>query len=193
MDSINMEMNPLKVSLMLIFSTLVVGCQSTENIKTRPKALKTDVSIELFMRTCVVGRESTAALTQSAYRIGFKKAPAQLANIYLNGHVGQAWFLSHASGEFGLMLLENNLCSLFIHQGDPDTIQTGMESWLPQKDSGFSYQKSLVSSIKQKTTTSYTLHHKNRALERWVITVNREPVTNLVAVMSYYGERYNKQ
>ncbi|MFY8299893.1 NMCC_0638 family (lipo)protein [Pseudoalteromonas sp. SS15] len=169
----------------LLLST--VGCKSTTEKEDKGLALRKSTPIQLFMGTCVVGRQSSKALEQLANREGFVIAPEQIAQNYLKGNAGKAWHLNNDDGDFGLVLLENRLCSVFIHQGEPKTIQASMEAWLPPKNSGFTYKKELVSQSGSLTTTSYTLYQGNSFLEQWVITVNNAKPSNLVAIMSYRG------
>lgn len=132
-------------------------------------------------------RQNPAALEESAKMKGFASAPENIAENYLKGNAGKAWYLSNSEGNFGLALLQNKLCSVYIHQGDPDTIKASMEAWLPPKGSGFTYKKEIISQSVNLTTTSYTLFQGSNFLEQWVITTNGAKPSNLVAVMSYQG------
>ncbi|MCO7191043.1 MULTISPECIES: hypothetical protein [unclassified Pseudoalteromonas] len=180
-------MNRVKSYIVATLLLSTVGCKSTPEKEDKGLALRKSTPIQLFMGTCVIGRKSPKALEQSAKREGFVIAPEEIAQNYLKGNAGKAWYLNNDEGNFGLALLKNKLCSVFIHQGEPNTIQASMEAWLPPKGSGFTYKKELVSQSGSLTTTSYTLYQGNSFLEQWVITVNRAKPSNLVAIMSYQG------
>jgi|APSaa5957512535_1039671.scaffolds.fasta_scaffold94603_2 hypothetical protein len=166
---------------------LIVGCKSTPEQEDKGLALRKSTPIQLFMGTCVVGRQSPLALEESAQRKGFKSAPLDIARSYLKGSDGKAWYLKNNEGSFGLALLKNSLCSVYIHQGSPEVLQASMESWLPPAGSGFTYKKELISKTGTLTTTSYTLFQGNKFLEQWVLTTNNSKKSNLVAIMSYQG------
>ncbi|WP_054114293.1 NMCC_0638 family (lipo)protein [Marinagarivorans algicola] len=180
-------MNRVKFYLIAVLLILMAGCNSAPVKDDQGLALRKSTPIQLFMGTCVVGRQSPSALEESAKKKGFVSAPKNIAENYLKGHSGQAWYLSNSEGNFGLALLKNKFCSVYIHQGDPSTIQASMEAWLPPKGSGFTYKKELVSQAGDLTTTSYTLFQGGNFLEQWVITINNAKPSNLVAVMSYQG------
>ena len=180
-------MNRVKSYIIAILIISIGGCKATPKVEDEGKSLRGATPIQLFMGTCVVGRHSLSALEESAQRKGFNVAPTEIAQNYLKGNSGKAWFLENDEGHFGLALLENNLCSVYVHQGEPDTIQASMESWLPPVGSGFTYKKELVSKSGSLTTTSYTLYQGSRFLEQWVLTINTSKPTNLVAIMSYHG------
>lgn len=180
-------MNRVKFFIIVVLLISIVGCNSTPVKEDQGLTLRKSTPIQLFMGTCVVGRQSPAALEELAKRKGFVSAPKNIAESYLKGHTGQAWHLSNSEGNFGLALLQNKLCSVYIHQGDPSTIQASMEAWLPPKGSGFTYKKEIVSQAGDLTTTSYTLFQGSNFLEQWVITTNSAKPSNLVAVMSYQG------
>ncbi|BCV36684.1 MULTISPECIES: NMCC_0638 family (lipo)protein [Shewanella] len=180
-------MNRVKSYIIAIFLVSVAGCKSTSEKEDESLALRKSTPIQLFMGTCVVGRQSPAALEESAKRKGFVLAPKQIAQNYLKGNAGKAWHLNNSEGSFGLALLQNKLCSVYVHQGDPNTIQASMEAWLPPKGSGFTYKKELISQSANLSTTSYTLYQGSSFLEQWVITINSAKPSDLVAVMSYKG------
>ncbi len=181
------NMNRVKSYIVATLLLSTIGCKSTLAKEDEGLTLRKSTPIQLFMGTCVVGRQSPAALEQSVKRKGFVIAPEQISQNYLKGNAGKAWYLKNDEGNFGLALLENGLCSVYIHQGEPNTIQASLEAWLPPKGSGFTYKKELVSQSGSLTTTSYTLYQGSSFLEQWVITVNSAKPSNLVAVMSYQG------
>ena len=180
-------MNRVKPYIISTLLILIVGCKSTSVQEDQSLALRKSTPIQLFMGTCVVGRQSPSALEASAQRKGFKPAPKEIAQSYLKGNGGKAWNLENSEGNFGLALLSNNLCSVYVHQGNPDTIQASMEAWLPPKGSGFTYKKELISQSGSLTTTSYTLFQGSNFLEQWVLTTNNAKPAGLVAIMSYQG------
>jgi hypothetical protein len=177
-------MNRVKISLFIAGVLSLVGCKSTSAVDDG-LALRKSKPIQLFMGTCVVGRENATSLEKMASHKGFVTAPDNVAQSYLSGNKGKAWYLSDSTGSYGLTLLESNLCSVYVHQGDPDKIQASMEAWLPPADSGFTYEKELISHKGSLTTTSYTLYSGQKVLEQWLLTVNREGGSGLVAIMSY--------
>ncbi|MEP4888858.1 MAG: hypothetical protein ABJV04_02430 [Aliiglaciecola sp.] len=180
-------MNRVKFYIIALFILSTVGCKSTPEKEDEGLALRKSTPIQLFMGTCVVGRQSLLALEESAKRKGFLIAPEQIAQNYLKGNTGKAWYLNNDEGSFGLALLKNKLCSVYIHQGDPNTIQASMEAWLPPAGSGFTYKKEFISQSGSLTTTSYTLFQSGNFLEQWVLTINSAKPSNLVAIMSYQG------
>jgi len=178
-------MNRVKLYFLVVLGSFVMGCQSTAKTVDADTTLRKTTPIQLFMGTCVVGRQSTEALEHSAMESGFIKAPDNIANDYLKDNAGQAWLLSNADGRFGLTLLENKLCSVFVHQGNPSEIQKSMEAWLPPEGSGFTYKKQLLPQTGRLTTTSYTIFRNGAAIEQWVITIDGVQPTNMVAILSY--------
>jgi hypothetical protein len=178
-------MNRVKITILVGVLLSLIGCKSTPVVEDKGLALRKSQPIKLFMGTCVVGRESEASLTQMAVREGFVEAPDEIAQKYLSGKDGKAWYLIDQAGTYGLTFLKSNLCSVYVHKGNPEKIQASMEAWLPPSDSGFTYKKELVSQRDSLTTTSYTLYRGANVLEQWLITVNSEPSTGLVAIMSY--------
>ncbi|KDM89784.1 hypothetical protein EA58_20240 [Photobacterium galatheae] len=140
------------------------------------------------MTTCVVGRSDLPAVEQLAQKNGFQAAPSDAARHYLYGNPGKAWVLENEQGHYGLSLLAaNHLCSIFVHQGDPDDIQASMEAWLPKKDSGYTFTKQIISSSGDLRTTAYDIIQGPKIVERWVITINYSQSSGLVAIMSYTG------
>ncbi|GAB6261215.1 hypothetical protein L4174_021530 [Photobacterium sp. CCB-ST2H9] len=140
------------------------------------------------MTTCVVGRSGLPAVEQLAQKNGFHVAPSDAARHYLYGNPGKAWVLENERGSYGLsMLATKSLCSVFVHQGDPDEIQASMEAWLPPKDSGFTYTKAIVSDSGNLKTTAYDIYQGPKNIERWVITINYSQSSGLVAILSYTG------
>ncbi|QUJ70458.1 hypothetical protein KDD30_20410 (plasmid) [Photobacterium sp. GJ3] len=180
-------MNRVKLYILATFIISVVGCKATTAQEDQGLALRKSTPIQLFMGTCVVGRQDESALETSAQRKGFKVAPKEIAENYLKGNDGRAWYLENSEGKFGLVLLNNNLCSVFVHQGSIDKIQASMEAWLPPAGSGFTYKKEIIVQSGSLTTTSYTLFQGNRFLEQWVLTTNSAKPSNLIAIMSYHG------
>ena len=148
-------------------------------------ALRKSLPIQIYMGTCVDGRSGPDAVESRALEIGFLPASDGVAQQYLGGNPGKAWHLEYDQGEFGLAVLSNSLCSVFIHQGDPATLQKSMEAWLPPEGSGFSYTKESISNTEYLSTTLYQLFRSGQLMERWVITINTQPGAGLVAIMSY--------
>ncbi len=148
-------------------------------------ALRKSYAIQLYMSTCVVGRSQPETLATQIRKQGFNPAPKNLATKYLGDNPGNAWYLKNEQGEFGVATLANGLCSVFIHQGDPNEIQASMEAWLPPKNSGFSYTKELTSQSKYLRSTAYKIFRDKNLMEQWVITVSNSPDSELVAILSH--------
>ncbi len=180
-------MNRVQSYILAISLIILGGCKSTPQVEDESLALRKSTPIQLFMGTCVGGRNSPTALEQSAIREGFKTAPVEIAQKYLKSNKGKAWYLNNNEGRFGLSLLNNKFCSVYVHQGDPLAIQASMEAWLPPTSSGFTYKKELISQSGSLTTTSYTLFRGSNFLEQWIITTNNVKNSNLVAILSYQG------
>jgi len=66
-------------------------------------------------------------------------------------------------------------------------LQAGMDAWLPPANSGFTYQKSIISQRDSLTTTRYQIFRSGVLVEQWVITTNTQKNAELVAIMSYDG------
>ena len=178
-------MSRVKISILVAALLSFTGCKSTPVADDNGLSLRKSQAIQLFMGTCVIGRENASSLEQMAERKGFVEAPNEVAPRYLNGNEGKAWYLNDETGSYGLTLLESNLCSVYVHHGDPGKIQASMEAWLPPADSGFTYKKELISQEGSLTTTSYTLYRGKHLLEQWFITINTEDDSELIAIMSY--------
>ncbi len=147
--------------------------------------LRKSYPIQIYMGTCVVGRGNPNAVESQAKEMGFKKAPKGIAQSYLKEQEGMAWFTENEHGRFGIATLNNGLCSVFLHQGNPQQLQASMEAWLPPPNSGFTYKKELVSKSEYLATTSYQIYRGSSLMEQWVITVSNQPNSSLVAIMSY--------
>ena len=150
-------------------------------------ALRKSFPIQIYMGICVVGRADPKAVESQALKMGFREADNETSQKYLRGNDGVAWHLINEQGEFGVTVLSNTLCSVFIHQGDPATLQKSMEAWQPPENSGFIYKKEIVSQSGYLTTTSYKIFRGSQLMEQWVITINSQPGAGLVAIMSYEG------
>ncbi|MDP5209048.1 hypothetical protein [Microbulbifer sp. 2205BS26-8] len=178
-------MNRIIIYTFTFLALQLVGCASVPKKDNTELSLRKSLPIQIFMGTCVVGRASSDAVASQALEMGFSEARSNVAQSYLRGNSGRAWHLKNEQGEFGLTALNNSLCSVFIHQGEPEKLQASMESWLPPGNSGFSYKKELVSQSEYLTTTSYQLFRAGKLVEQWVITLNSQPDAELVAIMSY--------
>ncbi|WP_109764117.1 NMCC_0638 family (lipo)protein [Pleionea mediterranea] len=62
------------------------------------------------------------------WRWGGSPVSGDAAQKYLSGNAGKAWHLKNEQGRFGLTVLDNTLCSVFVHQGEPATLQNSMEA-----------------------------------------------------------------
>jgi hypothetical protein len=122
-----------------------------------------------------------------AKEMGFSQLGSEAAQKYLNGKTGMAWSKKTSANSYGLTLLENSLCSVFIHKGNPEDLQASMEAWLPPANSGFTYQKNIISQRGSLTTTQYQIFRLGVLMEQWVITTNAQENAKLVAIMSYDG------
>lgn len=164
----------------------LIGCAPV-SVNDDGLALRKSLPIQIFMGTCVVGRAGADAVESQALDMGFVPVSGNVAQQYLSGNAGKAWQLKNEQGQFGLAVLSNTLCSVFIHQGDPKALQKSMESWLPPKNSGFTYKKESASRSEYLATTSYQIFRGGQLMEQWVITLNTQPGGELVAIMSYDG------
>lgn len=141
--------------------------------------------VELFMNTCVAGRGEAGAVASQAAKSGFQVATEDIARRYLLGKAGKAWYASNEHGEFGIAVLEDGICSVFLHKGDSGTLLASLESRLPAKNSGSHYTRELVSRTGFLTTTGYRIFHGDVLTEEWVITVSDLPESGLAAILSY--------
>jgi hypothetical protein len=170
--------------VILVLVTFLSAC-ATSQAGEKALALRKSFPIQVFMRACVSGRADPIAVADQARAMGFSQAEDSAARRYLHGKGGAAWQLQTDAGKFGLAVADNTLCSVFVHQGSAEKIQTSMEAWLPSKDSGFSYKKELVTSSGPLSTAAYKIFRSGQLIEQWVITTNTQPNAELVAVMSY--------
>ena len=146
--------------------------------------LRKSFPIQVYMGTCVVGRADPKNVAKLAKEKGFSKAPKKVSKNYLSGNKGKVWHLKNNEGEFAISVLKNGLCSVFVHQGIPEQLKASMESWLPPKNVGFSYETE-ESEKNGLTTTVYKLYRGKNFLEQWVITLAEDSVSGVVAIMSY--------
>lgn len=174
----------MHVVLSFVLLLLSSNAASFEN-DSNAASLRGSTPIQLFMQICVVGRGNPELAARGAEKMGFDVAPDDRAEMYLSGNPGRAWFRNDESGAFGLTLLSNGLCSVFVHQGNPATLQESMESWLPPEDSGFSYKKEQVPQGSFLETTAFQIFKSGRFIEQWMITTNAQPNPELVAIMTY--------
>jgi hypothetical protein len=149
------------------------------------QALKKSYPVQLYMNTCVAGHGQAEAVASLALKMGLEKAPVEQSKHYLLGSIGTAWYTKNDQGEFGIATMEKGLCSVFIHQGNPETLQASLESWLPPESTGFSHTKELVSQSGILTTTAYKIFRGTELMEQWVITVSSLPESRLAAIISY--------
>ena len=148
-------------------------------------ALRKSYPIQLYMGACVVARAQPSNVEKQAVDMGFKEATPDVAANYLQGHKGKAWVTSNEHGSFAIASQERGLCSVFIHQREPDKLIASMEAWLPPENSGFSYKAELVSESEQLKTTAYKIYRSNALMEQWVITTAKQQGGQLAAIMSY--------
>lgn len=168
------------------FALLVAGTSSYSNENSEDgTALRKLPSVQLFLTTCVSGRGKPAAVAEEAKKLGFTEASADMEKRYLQQHEGMAWHKEGSSGSYGITVLENGLCSVFIHQGDPTQIAAGLESWLPPAGSGYSSLKDRAAQPGGLTTTSYKVFKGPTMIEQWTLTVSSEPDSALKAILSF--------
>ncbi len=178
-----------KIVAPMLLGMFLVGCVVSSPIKQDGEGLKLrkSESIQIYMGACVASRASESGVKSQAKKMGFTSLSGQVAQQYLSGNPGLAWKKASSTGNYGLALLDNGLCSVFIHQGNPETLQASMEAWLPPINSGFTYDKKIISSRGYLTTTQYQIFRSGALDEQWIITTNSQPTSELVAVMSYDG------
>lgn len=151
-------------------------------------ALRKSYPIQLYMGACVAARAQPVNVEKQATVMGFKEVTPDIAKSYLQGHKGKAWVASNEHGKFAIASQERGLCSVFIHQGDPDKLTESMEAWLPPKNSGFNYKTELVSESEQLKTTAYKIYRSSSLMEQWVITIAKQQGGQLAAIMSYNAQ-----
>lgn len=130
----------IRVIIYIVVFLQLFGCASAPVIDDG-LGLRKSLPIQIYMGACVVGRADPEAVESQALEMGFGQVSGNAAQKYLSGNAGKAWHLKNEEGRFGLTILDNTLCSIFIHQGEPTTLQKSMEAWLPPKNSGFTYKK----------------------------------------------------
>ena len=148
-------------------------------------ALRKSYPIQVYMGACVASRAVQEQVADQARSQGFVSAGGTLAGNYLQGHEGKVWVSENEHGRFAIASQNRGLCSVFIHQGNPQELIESMEAWLPPQGSGFTFEKKVVSESEQLLTLSYNIYRDSQPLERWVITVSKQPGSGLIAVMSY--------
>lgn len=179
-------MKKITLLLPLIFSLASTSISAASN--ENELSLRKSFPIQLYMGNCVINRGQSSKIEEQALKMGFTTASEEIAKPYLQGQKGKVWLGQNQHGKFAVASLANGLCSVFIHQGNPEILQASMESWLPPQNSGFSYKKELVSQSKELTTTAYKLFRGDSFMEQWVITVANNPNSNLKAIMSYFAK-----
>lgn len=146
--------------------------------------LRGSFPVQVYMGTCVLGRADSKNVDLLAQEKGFKEAPKEVSKKYLGNNKGRAWHLKNSDGEFGISIIESGLCSVYIHQGEPEALKASMEAWLPPPNVGFSY-KAEQTEKNGLTTISYELYRGDSFLERWTITLTKGSTLGLVGIMSY--------
>lgn len=174
----------MKYFLVLLIALSSFAAQADQG-SSESLALRKSYPIQLYMSACVSARAQPSLVKKQAKDLGFTKADKAAASKYLQGHKGQAWVSTNEHGQFAIASQTRGLCSVFIHQGSPETLVASMEAWLPPENSGFSFKKEIVSESEHLTTTSYQIFRGDQLMEQWVITVSKEPGSDLVAIMSY--------
>ena len=174
-------MRIILVFLVSVFPFVVAADQdSSESL-----ALRKSYPIQLYMGACVAARAQPVNVEKQATEMGFNETTSDIAKSYLQGHEGKAWVTSNEHGKFAIASQERGLCSVFIHQGNPDELIASMEAWLPPKNSGFSYKTELISESEQLKTTAYKIYRSSSLMEQWVITIAKQQGGQLAAIMSY--------
>ncbi len=164
----------------------IISCVSqASQDSSESLALRKSYPIQLYMGACVVARAQPAQAESQAKEMGFNEVKSERANQYLQGYKGKAWVSKNEHGNFAIAVQDRGLCSVFIHQGNPEKLMASMEAWLPPEGSGFSYKKESVSKSGPLETTSYKIFRGNQLMEQWVITLSTQPGSKLVAIMSY--------
>lgn len=178
-----------KNAILAVLLALLLPSAATAHADSEGSSLRGAVPVQLFMQICVVGRRDPGVAARHAEENGFEVATEELARKYLGESHGRAWWRKDERGEFGVALLDNRLCSVFIHQGDPLTLQKSMESWLPPEESGFTFKKVRMPQTGSLETTAYRIYRSDELIEQWLITTNAQPESQLVAIMSYQPAR----
>ena len=174
-------MKRILVILSLITSLTAHANQDSEE----SLSLRKSYPMQLYMGACVVARAIPSSVEKQALKMGFTQASNQVSKGYLQGHKGKAWISTNEHGQFAIASQDRGLCSVFIHQGDPEKLLAGMEAWLPPEGSGFTYKKEEQSKSELLKTTFYTIYRGSQPMEQWVITTSSQPGSNLIAIMSY--------
>ncbi|MGY0646170.1 MAG: NMCC_0638 family (lipo)protein [Paraglaciecola chathamensis] len=177
-----------KIIILVIFTFTLMSCGSNQS---KPDdsglSLRKSEAIQTYMGACVASRANPVSVKSQAQDMGFTSLSGNAAQKYLSGKPGMAWSKTTSTSSYGLTLLENSLCSIFIHKGNPTTLQASMEAWLPPANSGFTYQKNFISQRGTLTTTQYQIFRSGVLMEQWVITTNTQANAELVAIMTYDG------
>ncbi|WP_299946358.1 hypothetical protein [uncultured Microbulbifer sp.] len=174
-------MKYLVVLLITIFSCVSQASQET----AESLVLRKSYPIQLYMGACVTSRAQPSQVESQAKEMGFIEAEGEVARQYLQGHKGKVWVSSNEHGNFSIAAQDRGLCSIFIHQGNPEQLIASMEAWLPPEGSGFSYKKEIVSKSGSLKTTSYKIFRGTKLMELWVISLSSQANSKLVAIMSY--------
>jgi hypothetical protein len=144
-----------------------------------------DYPVQIFMKACVASYAKASHVSEQATAMGFSPLSQSDASIYLKGRNGMAWHSRSEKGDFGLGLTQEGLCSVFIHQGEPNRLTESIEAWLPPDGSGFTYSKEQMPSPPELTTTSYKIFRGARLEDLWVLTISNQANSELRAIMSY--------
>jgi hypothetical protein len=143
--------------------------------------------VQLFLQACVSSYAQVDAVSSRSKKMSLSEITGDPATKYLKGRSGRVWYGQNVSGAYAVSLLDNGLCSVFVHAGDAAQLRSAFESWLPPEETGITVAKEAIPASPGLTSTSYMLRGGN-VRETWVLTVASAPEVALRAVMSYANQ-----
>jgi len=143
-------------------------------------------AVQLFLNACASSYAHLEQVASETAKVGLKELSSSEAGSYsyLVGTSGRAWRGNVGNDSYVVALAPERLCCVVVHQGDAKAIFSGLESWLPPKDSGVSIKKRVSAVRDGTTTTSYQLYG-GEVHEQWVITTSSNPASPIRAIISW--------
>jgi hypothetical protein len=164
--------------------TLGIGILLLPLQAARAEGPSNDPVIQLFLQACAATYAHAHQVASVATNFGFTEISGADAEQYLAGQSGMAWRGLIESKPYAVTVLTNGLCTVFVHEGDPEQIRSAVESWLPPASLGIVVTREDLSGSPNTTTISYELRG-GKVKERWVVTTSSNPSSSLRAVLSW--------
>lgn len=146
-----------------------------------------DFPIQLFLQGCVSSYARESEVAAQSIRMGLAEVKGEAASKYLNHQPGRVWRGVVDAKEYAVALVQNRICTVFIHNGNGARIRAGVESWLPPTDSGIVVTRKDLEAPAGLTSVAY-LMRGGKIKEQWVLTVASATDTPLRAMITYENQ-----